>query len=154
MNAIIYYQEIHFLIKAKTGREIRLSAIDGRTVKAEAKVNVKVPLLGEIEKSIGVNVSVEKIEGNDIWLKYDGGLGTDMIIGGLLTFLSSTPAMKMVEKTQGNGIVVHLYEVEKAREVLNYVELKSFQFCDNGIVLEGQFKSKLLSKLLPLLCSL
>ena len=154
MNAIFYYQEIHSLIKAKTGREIRLSAIDGRTVKAEAKMSVKVPLLGEIEKSIGVNVSVEKIEGNDIWLKYDGGLGTDMIIGGLLTFLSSTPAMKMVEKTQGNGIVVHLYEVEKAREVLNYVELKSFQFCDNGIVLEGQFKSKLLSKLLPLLCSL
>ena len=154
MNIILDYQEIQSLVRQKTGREIALSAINERTVKAEAKVNVKVPFLGEIEKSIGVNVSVEKIEGNDIWLKYDGGLGTDMIIGGLLTFLSSTPAMKMVEKTQGNGIVVHLYEVEKAREVLNYVELKSFQFCDNGIVLEGQFKSKLLSKLLPLLCSL
>ena len=101
MNAIIYYQEIHSLIKAKTGREIRLSAIDGRTVKAEAKVSVKVPFLGEIEKSIGVDVSVEKIEGNDVYLKYEGGMGTDMIIGGLLTFLSSTPAMKMVEKTQG-----------------------------------------------------
>ena len=154
MQVKFEYSEIQSLIKAKTGREIVLSAIDEQTVKAEDKVNVKVPFLGEIEKSIGVNVSVEKIEGNDIWLKYDGGLGTDMIIGGLLTFLSSTPAMKMVEKTQGNGIVVHLYEVEKAREVLNYVELKSFQFCDNGIVLEGQFKSKLLSKLLPLLCSL
>ena len=154
MQVKFEYSEIQSLIKAKTGREIRLSAIDEQTVKAEAKVNVKLPFLGKIEKSIGVNVSVEKIEGNDIWLKYDGGLGTDMIIGGLLTFLSSTPAMKMVEKTQGNGIVVHLYEVEKAREVLNYVELKSFQFCDNGIVLEGQFKSKLLSKLLPLLCSL
>ena len=154
MKATIEYSEIQSFVKVKTGREIGLSAIDDRTVKAEAKVSVKVPFLGEIEKSIGVNVSVEKIEGNDIWLKYDGGLGTDMIIGGLLTFLSSTPAMKMVEKTQGNGIVVHLYEVEKAREVLNYVELKRFQFCDNGIVLEGQFKSKLLSKLLPLLCSL
>ena len=154
MKIVLDYQEIQSLVKSKTGREIVLSAIDEQTVKAEAKVSVKVPFLGEIEKSIGVNVSVEKIEGNDIWLKYDGGMGTDMIIGGLLTFLSSTPAMKMVEKTQGNGIVAHLYEVEKAREVLNYVELKSFQFCDNGIVLEGQFKSKLLSKLLPLLCSL
>ena len=154
MKIVLDYQEIQSLIKSKTGREIVLSAIDERTIKAEAKVSVKVPFLGEIEKSIGVNVSVEKIEGNDVHLKYEGVMGTDMIIGGLLTFLSSTPAMKMVEKTQGNGIVVHLYEVEKAREVLNYVELKSFQFCDNGIVLEGQFKSKLLSKLLPLLCSL
>ena len=140
MNAIIYYQEIHFLIKAKTGREIRLSAIDGRTVKAEAKVNVKVPLLGEIEKSIGVNVSVEKIEGNDVHLKYAGGMGTDMIIGGLLTFLSSSPAMKMVEKTQGNGIVVHLDEVEEARKVLDLVELTDIAFNDNAVDIEGKLK--------------
>ena len=140
MNAIIYYQEIHFLIKAKTGREIRLSAIDGRTVKAEAKVNVKVPLLGEIEKSIGVNVSVEKIEGNDIWLKYDGGIGTDMIIGGLLSFLSSTAAMKMVEKTQGNGIVVHLDEIEEARKVLDVVELTDIVFMNDAMDIEVKFK--------------
>lgn len=154
MQVKFEFSEIRSLIKANTGREICLSAIDERTVKAEAKVSVKVPFIGKIEKGVGVNVSVENIEGNDIWLKYDGGLGTDMIIGGLLTFLSSTPAMKMVEKTHGNGIVVHLYEVEEAREVLNYVEPKSILFCDNGIVLEGQFNSKLLSKLLPLLCSL
>ena len=140
MNAIIYYQEIHSLIKAKTGREIRLSAIDGRTVKAEAKMSVKVPLLGEIEKSIGVNVSVEKIEGNDIWLKYDGGMGTDMIIGGLLSFLSSTAAMKMVEKTQGNGIVVHLYEVEEARKALDVVELTNIVFQEKGVTVEGRIR--------------
>ena len=137
MQVKFEYSEIQSLIKAKTGREIVLSAIDEQTVKAEAKVSVKVPFLGEIEKSIGVNVSVERIEGNDIWLKYDGGLGTDMIIGGLLTFLSSTPAMKMVEKTQGNGIVVHLYEVEKARKVLDIVELTNIEFHENGVAIEG-----------------
>ena len=140
MNAIIYYQEIQSLIKAKTGREIRLSAIDEQTVKAEAKVSVKVPFLGEIEKSIGVNVSVEKIEGNDIWLKYDGGMGTDMIIGGLLSFLSSTAAMKMVEKTQGNGIVVHLYEVEEARKALDVVELTNIVFQEKGVTVEGRIR--------------
>ena len=140
MNAIIYYQEIHSLIKAKTGREIVLSAIDEQTVKAEAKVSVKVPFLGEIEKSIGVNVSVEKIEGNDVHLKYDGGMGTDMIIGGLLTFLSSSPAMKMVGKTQGNGIVVHLDEVEEARKVLDLVELIGIMFQETGVTVEGRFR--------------
>ena len=140
MNAIIYYQEIQSLIKAKTGREIVLSAIDELTVKAEAKVSVKVPFLGEIEKSIGVNVSVEKMEGNDVYLKYEGGMGTDMIIGGLLTFLSSTPAMKMVEKTPENGIVVHLDEVEEARKVLDLVELTGIAFNDNAVDIEGKLK--------------
>ena len=140
MNAIIYYHEIQSLVKSKTGREIGLSAIDDRTVKAEAKVSVKVPFLGEIEKSIGVNVSVEKIEGNDVHLKYDGCMGTDMIIGGLLSFLSSTPAMKVVEKTQGNGIVVHLDEVEEARKVLDLVELTGIMFQEKGVTVEGRFR--------------
>ena len=137
MNAIIYYHEIQSLVKSKTGRDISLSAIDERTVKAEAKVSVKVPFLGKIEKSVGVNVSVEKIEGNDVHLEYEGGMGTDMIIGGLLSFLSSTPAMKVVEKTQGNGIVVHLNEVEEARKVLDIVELTNIEFQENGVAIEG-----------------
>ena len=140
MKATIEYSEIQSLVKSKTGREIGLSATDERTVKAEAKVSVKVPFLGEIEKSIGMNVSVEKIEGNDVHLKYEGGMGTDMIIGGLLTFLSSSPAMKMVGKTQGNGIVVHLDEVEEARKVLDLVELTGIMFQEKGVTVEGRFR--------------
>ena len=140
MKATIEYSEIQSFVKSKTGREIGLSVIDERTVKAEAKVNVKVPFLGEIEKSIGVNVSVEKIEGNDVHLKYDGGMGTDMIIGGLLTFLSSSPALKLMGKTQGNGIVVHLDEVEEARKVLDLVELTGIAFNDNAVDIEGKLK--------------
>ena len=140
MQATIEYSEIQSLVKSKTGREIGLSAIDERTVKAEAKVNVKVPFLGKIEKSVGVNVSVEKIEGNDVHLKYEGGMGTDIIIGGLLSFLSSTPAMKVVEKTPGNGIVVHLDEVEEARKVLDLVELTGIMFQEKGVTVEGRFR--------------
>ena len=140
MQATIEYSEIQSLVKSKTGREIGLSAIDERTVKAEAKVSVKVPFLGEIEKSIGVNVSVEKIEGNDVHLQYEGGMGTDMIIGGLLTFLSSSPALKLMLKTQGNGIVVHLDEVEEARKVLDLVELTGIMFQEKGVTVEGRFR--------------
>ena len=140
MKAIIAFSELQSLVKSKTGREIGLSAIDERTVKAEAKVSVKVPFLGEIEKSIGVKVSVEKIEGNDVHLKYEGGMGTDMIIGGLLTFLSSSPALKLMGKTQGNGIVVHLDEVEEARKVLDLVELTGIAFNDNAVDIEGKLK--------------
>ena len=140
MKATIEYSEIQSFVKSKTGREIGLSVIDECTIKAEAKVSVKVPFLGEIEKSIGVNVSVEKIEGNDVYLKYEGGMGTDMIIGGLLTFLSSSPALKLMLKTQGNGIVVHLDEVEEARKVLDLVELTGIAFNDNAVDIEGKLK--------------
>lgn len=140
MKITLYFSEIQTLAKTKTGREITLSPIDEQTVKAEAKMSVKVPIIGKIEKNIGLKLSVEQIAGNDIHLKYDGGIGTDMIIGGLLSFLSSTPAMKMVEKTQGNGIVIHLAEIEQARKVLEMVNLTSIKFNNDSVIIEGDFR--------------
>ena len=141
MNIVLDYQELQSLVRQKTGREIVLSAVDGQTVKVEAKVEVKVPLLGKIEKNIGMNVSVEQIEGNDVRLKYDGGMGTDMLVGALLTFLASDPeAAKMMEKTPGNGIVVHLDEIKEARKVLEVVELTDIVVQDNAVDIEGELK--------------
>lgn len=141
MKIQIDFSEIQSLVKSKTGRELVLSAMNERTVKAETKVSMKVPLLGEIEKTIGLNVSVERIEDNDVHLKYDGGMGTDMIVGGLLTFLSSSSARNMVEKTQGNGIVVHLNEIEEPRKVLDMVELTDISFQNESVVIEGKLRN-------------
>lgn len=141
MKILIDFSEIQSLVKSKTGRELMLSAMNERTVKAETKVSMKVPLIGEIEKTIGLNVSVEQIEDNDVHIKYDGGMGTDMIIGGLLTFLSSSSARNMVEKTQGNGIVVHLNEIEEARKVLDMVELTDISFQNESAVIEGELRN-------------
>lgn len=139
MQVKIEFYELQSLVRQKTGREIVLSAVDGRTVRVEAKV--KVPLLGEMEKNIGMNVSVEQIEGNDVRLKYDGGIGTDMLVGALLTFLASDPeAAKMMEKTPGNGIVVHLDEIKEARKVLEVVELTDIVVQDNAVDIEGELK--------------
>lgn len=141
MNVTVLFSELQSLVRQKTGREIVLSAVDGQTVKVEAKVEVKVPLLGKIEKNIGMNVSVEQIEGNDVRLKYDGGIGTDMLVGALLTFLASDPeAAKMMEKTPGNGIVVHLDEIKEARKVLDMVELTNIVFQEKSVIVEGRIR--------------
>lgn len=140
MKVIVDYSEIQSFVRSKTGRELALSVMNERTVKAESKVSVKVPFLGEIEKSIGVNVSVEKIEGTDVYLEYESGMGTDMIISGLFTFLSSTPAMKMAEKVRGNGIIVHLSEIKEARKILDMVELTNIIFHNDCIAIEGKLK--------------
>ena len=54
MKILINFSEIHSLAMSKTGRELVLSVMNERTVKAETKVSIKVPLLGEIEKTIGL----------------------------------------------------------------------------------------------------
>ena len=53
---------------------------------------------------------------------------------------SATAAMKMVEKTQGHGIVVHLDEIEEARKVLDVVELTDIVFMNDAMDIEGKLK--------------
>lgn len=140
MNLTFYFSEVKALVKSKSGREIILSSIDEYTIKAETKISVKVPILGKIEKNIALKLTIERIYNNDIQLRYDGGIGTDMIIGGLLTFLSSTPAMKMVEKTQENCIMVHLAEIEQARKILEMITLTTIKFNGDSVIIEGELK--------------
>lgn len=140
MKILINFSEIQSLVRSKTGRELALLVMNERTVKTESKVSVKVPFLGKIEKSIGVNVSVEKIEGTNVYLEYESGMGTDMIISGLFAFLSSSPTMKMAEKVRGNGIIVHLSEIKEARKILDMVELTNIIFHNDCVAIEGKLK--------------
>lgn len=141
MKISINFSEIQNLVHSKTGREVVLSVVDERTVKAETKMSVKVPFFGKIEKSVGLNVTVEQIDGQNIYLKYDGGMGTDMIIGGLLTFLSSSSFQKMMERTHDNGIVVHLNAIEKAQKVLEIVALIDIAFQNESVVVVGKLRN-------------
>ena len=42
--------------------------------------------------------------------------------------------------TPGNGIVVHLNEVEEARKVLDIVKLSNIVFQENGVAVEGKIR--------------
>lgn len=112
--------------------------MDERTVNVETMVKMKVPVFGRIEKTLSVKVKVEKIAGRDLFLEYSGSMGTDLIIGGLLTFLSSSSVGRIIEKTKDKGIVVHLNEIEEAREFLAMMELTDILFKNESVVVEGQ----------------
>ena len=60
-------------------------------------------------------------------------------MGGYPPF-SATAAMKMVEETQGNGIVMRLAEIEKARKLLDVVELTDIVFMNDAVTVEGKIK--------------
>lgn len=140
MKITVDFSEIEPLVKSKAGREIVLATIDERALKVETKMPLKVPFIGEKDISIGLNVAVERIDGQDIHLKYDGRMGVDLIVSGLLTFLSSISAINIVNKMPDNRMVLHLSEIEEARKVLEKVELIGISFEHDAVVVEGRLK--------------
>lgn len=140
MKAYISFSEIQSLIQLKTKQEIAFTATSEQSLKIETKIKKKLPLIGEIGKTVGMEVTVERIVGNDIYLKYEGGLGIDMIIKGLLTFVTAISTQKIIEKEQDNALVVHLDQIEQAQKALEMFKLSAIKFQLEGIEAEVRFK--------------
>ena len=51
-------------------------------------LSVRIPLLGQIEKDIKVNITIEEIHGMDIKLKYSMSLGMEMLFSGVRKVLA------------------------------------------------------------------
>ena len=140
MKAFISFSEILSLIQLKTKQKIAFTAISGQTLKVETKLSIKLPILGEIGKVVALEVTVERIAGTDIYLKYDGGLGIDQIIKGFITFVSATSSQQVIDKMQDNGLVVHLDRIEQAEKALQLTEPTQITFESEGIAVEARLK--------------
>ena len=136
MKIIIGFSELQSFVYAKTGRIVELSYIDGQTLRVETTASVKLPIVGNISKTIGVNLFLEKITGDELFLRYDGNPGIDLIITGVLTYLRSSSYQAAFETIPGNGIVVHLNQIQEARKALEMVNIKGIEIQQNSVLLD------------------
>ena len=139
MKLQIPLTEATSLVKKKTGQDVALEIINSNTVKLGYKLKVKVPLLGEVSKNIDGEVSVEKIDGETLYLKYDAGIGIDMILKGLITVSPALGSKQIIEPLDGNRLKVNLGEVEKIHGTLEKVTVKDICFANENAEVEFFF---------------
>ena len=136
MKLQIPLTEATSLVKEKTGQDVALEIINSNTVKLGYKLKVKVPLLGEVSKNIDGEVSVKKIDGETLYLKYDAGIGIDMILKGLITVSPALGSKQIIEPLDGNRLKVNLGEVEKVHGTLEKVTVKDICFANENAEVE------------------
>lgn len=137
MELRIGYDEVEGLIAKAVDRRIwlRYSADD----EVEVSTNVKMLF---VEKSVGVNLKVEKIDGSDVICSYAGAFGVAMLIKGALTFLKGyfPDVVKMVDLNDDGRLVLHLHEVAQLKKVLGVLSLQHISFAPDTINISTNFK--------------
>lgn len=133
MRAIVDFQELQEIAKPKVKRDLQIKSVDEQTVKLGVVFNV--PLLGD--KTIDLDIKVERIDGTDVLLKYDGGTGLNLIANGALELFSSIP---FVSKAPENHLIIHLDKIESLRKTLERLELKSVKFDSTSAIVECKYK--------------
>ncbi len=123
------------LIKEKSGKEVMLKAIDAKTINIGYKLSTTVPLLGEISKVVDLDVVVDRVANDTLFLHYTtGSAGGDMLLGLLLSAFPLLNDSDIVDKKDDQGLVVHLDKIEKIEKVVDLFDLKSVSF-DSGHII-------------------
>ena len=118
MNLQIPYKELEAFLMKKYNQEVKLGFVDEKTLSVTKKVVIK---------DATVNVSVDKIAGNDILLSYQAGFGIEWIIKGALMWFKES-AKDFVEELEDNKLLIHLDKIDQIGGMLDKIEILDITF--------------------------
>lgn len=135
MHLQIPFTEIIDIIsqKARMNLNINLRAQNQKTVTIHYEQKVKLPF--GIEKNIPfkINVVVEKLENETLYLSYDGGVGIDLIVKGIRHVAPDLLSHNSFELLHDSKVVIHLSQIDnKVHDALEQIDVKDIFFNDDG----------------------
>lgn len=120
MNLQVSFSEIsEFINREVKALDFKFSQVDEQTL----RVALSKTALGHPIHIADVDLSIDRIDGNDIFLTLGGGVAVDTIVkGAVLLLQDKMPAwLKQVTETT---FLVQLDKIEKAQIALQYLALK------------------------------
>ena len=130
------FKELQRYIAQHHMHEVVFSYVDAKTVSVTTQVKVMI-----FKKSVGLNLSVVRVEGSNITVSYGNGLGKDIIVMGVLSFLKNTlPRYQEVIDHDANTVTIHLDKLKNVERFLEYVTLDDICFDSDGMIIDATLK--------------
>ncbi|MBR1793613.1 MAG: hypothetical protein IJ764_08265 [Bacteroidales bacterium] len=131
MQLKLSFLEIQNMIAAKTGKNLPLSYSGTHTVRISYEVNVLFKTT-----SVGLDITVDSIEGNTIFLSYDGGAGIEFMIRTALNKVKDQPGGDMIEPLDGCRLMIMLGRNPQMVQLLGRIELKDIHFDEQHVMID------------------
>lgn len=131
MELRLTYQEISNLIEKKAGRAIPITYSGPHSVRISYDVNVLFK-----STSVGIDLTVEEVNGSHITLAYDGGAGIDFMVRQALNMAKSRPGGELIEPLDGNRILLALNKNQQAGTLLDHIELRDIRFDEQYAIID------------------
>ena len=131
MQLRLTYQEISDMIQQKAGQSLPMAYGGPHTVRVSYGVNV---LFRTTE--IGLDLTVDGIEGNNIYLSYSGGSGIQFMVRQALSMARSRPGGEMIEPLDDNRLMLRLGMNAQAGSLLDHVTLQDIRFDEQYAIIE------------------
>ena len=135
MKASISFPELQSILLEKAQQNITFAHVDDKTIRVTYPLN-----LGIIKKDISADVTLLDMDGSDLVLGVDAGMGTDTALGSILALLRNKIPEGMIEKLPDRQLALHLDKVEQLKSVFDAIQVEDVHFLREGIEVEGGLK--------------
>lgn len=135
MTLSVSFQEIYDILVAKTGKKILLKTVNDKTVTVGYEQKMRVSMIGTVHKIVWLNITVEKLQNEELHLSYDAGRGGDLLIKILLAIIPTSKYSDYVDIGKDKHVVVHLQKIDKVRQVLQQITVNDIRFQDTTVVI-------------------
>ncbi len=136
MQLRLTYQEISDMIQQKAGKALPMSYGGPHTVRVSYGVNV---LFHSTE--IGLDLTVDSIEGSNIFISYSGGAGIEFMVRQALNMARTRPGGDMIEPLEGSRLMVCLGKNAQAGSLLDHIVLRDICFDEQYAIVDFVPKS-------------
>lgn len=123
MELFVTYNELQRLIESKSGYKLYFSKNGDGTLRVAYSLEMPVPFWGNVKKEIYINLSINRIEGNDLYITYSSAKGLDVILSGVKIFLGDIIEKKDLLSwgtDDKREVIVHVDCVAKNANMNNY----------------------------------
>ena len=135
MKLLLTYPELQTYINDHYGKQIETAYVSDNTICVSYILKILF-----IKKTISIDISIDKVDGTDIYLSHRGGIGIDLIVKGALKFLKQTLNNQSIEIVDSEKIIIHLNQIETLNKILEIMELKNICFDIQHIIIEAKLK--------------
>lgn len=130
MELRITYPEISELIEKKAGKSIPVMYSAPHTVRISYDVNVLFKTA-----NVGLDLTVESVDGSNIILAYDGGAGIDFMVRQALSMAKNHPGGELIESLDGNRILLALGKNAQAGSIFDHITLEDIRFDEHYAII-------------------
>lgn len=128
MRFSLSYTEVENLIKDKTNKELPMSFSGSHTV----RIGYKVPLMG----TVGLDITVENIQGSNICISYGGGASIDFMVRTALKQAQGQPGMDIVEVLDNSRLMLALGKNPQLATLFEHITVQDIHFDEQNILID------------------
>lgn len=137
MNIQLSFDELQDFIARHFNKNVKISAVDDTTIVVNTSVKVAF-----LTKDVSMNISVLDINGTDVILSYNNGLGVDFIVKSALYFAQNFKPQygELVNSGASNTLTIHMGKVKQLEKVFEHLALQKLRFMNDRISLDAILK--------------